>query len=165
MIQTSITDAAPSVEFGFVAALWTFLAARNGTPLFVGSAKEDVSINALLSGDDDTVLNRAATLREQGYTSFKLKVGGRAVDDDVRLVHRLRETLGDRCDLRLDANRAWGINATLSFFDQVASCGIEYIEEPVNSFDLLRDLLRRKNLAVPIALDETLVEIDSISAK
>ncbi len=162
VVQTSITDAAPSVEFGFVAALWTFLAARNGTPLFVGSTKEYVSINALLTGDEDTVLSRAANLREQGYTCFKLKVGGRTVDDDVRLVHQLRETLGDRCDLRLDANRAWGINDTLSFLKQVALCGIEHIEEPVATFDFLRELLNCGRPAVPIALDETLVEVGSV---
>jgi len=162
VVQTSITDAAPSVEFGFVAALWTFLAARNDTPLFVGSAKEYVSINGLLTGDNDTVLKRAADLREQGYTCFKLKVGQRTIDDDVRLVRQLREALGDRCDLRLDANRAWGFNDTLSFLKQVALCGIEHIEEPVGSLGLLRELLNCGRPAVPIALDETLVEVGSV---
>ena len=161
--QPGISKVMPSVEFGLGCALCRLMASQMRVALFYENTRGYVSINALLTGDDDTVLNRVVALRNQGYTSFKLKVGQQAIDHDIRLVHRLREAIGDHCALRLDANRAWGIDDAVSFLEQVTLCGIEYVEEPVNSLELLQELLNNESLAVPIALDETLAEFNTLS--
>ena len=95
-------------------------------------------------------------MRDEGYRTVKLKVGGRTVAGDLRLVRELGEMLGDSISLRLDANRAWGYEEAAEFVR--AAPRFEYVEEP------LSDPARLPHLAgefsVPVALDESLVGME-----
>jgi len=150
----------PSVRFGFELGLWNLYAASAATTLaelVAPRPRTVVPVNGLLSGAPDEVLEEARRMRDAGYRTVKLKVGGRAVEEDVRLVRALGRVLGDAVYLRLDANRAWGFEEAAGFARGVAGVGFEYVEEPLADPARLPELVR--GFGVPVALDESLVGI------
>ena len=158
----------PSVRFGLESAVLNCLAARRGVglrELLSDEPGDRISVNALLAGSTPEVLERAATLRDRGYHSFKLKVGRRPLVEEVGLTRRLRDTLGPEVSIRLDANRAWQTEDYLTFARSVVDCGIEYFEEPTPSPAETRRLLERDESPLPVALDETLREVEPLALR
>lgn len=93
-----------------------------------------------------------------GARCVKLKVGRRDLESELRLVRGLRHALGPEGEIRLDANRAFGLQEALEFAEGVRPCAPVWIEEPLRSPLALPDFLERAGLAV--AVDETLLERD-----
>jgi o-succinylbenzoate synthase len=150
-------DLAPSVRFGFELALWDLFAAASGRSLpelVTPHPRATVPVNALIPDPPDKVLEEARRVRSAGYEAVKLKVGRRAVEEDVELVHALYEVLGDAVALRLDANRAWSLEEAEGFARGTAGLRFEYVEEPLADPTLLPTLVG--NHGVPVALDESL---------
>jgi O-succinylbenzoate synthase len=155
-------EPAPSVRFGWETAVLNLIAVNRGLPLravISDSYRDDVAVNGLLSGTTAEVLDKAERLQQAGYRAVKLKVGRAPLDDEIELVFRVRERLGDAVALRLDANRAWNVDDALNFLGSVAPCGIDYIEEPCRDYNELQTLCRRADLPVPVALDESLAQL------
>lgn len=154
-------DPTPSVRFGLELALWNLYAASTGRTLpelVAPRPRATAPVNGLLSGPPGEVLGEARRMREAGYGTVKLKVGGRAVEEDVALVRALGEELGDAVSLRLDANRAWGFEEAAEFVRGAAGVRLDYVEEPLADPARLPELVRE--FGVPVALDESLVGIE-----
>ena len=146
-----------SVSFAAETAVLNLRAAMAGRPLsrtLVAQAPRTVSVNALLSGTPDKVLDKARGLASQGYRAAKLKVGQRQLGAEIGCVQQVRAALGAELALRLDANRAWHLDTALAFGRGVQDCGIDYIEEPVQDPHDLEAFL--DETGIPYALDETL---------
>jgi o-succinylbenzoate synthase len=151
--------AAPSVRFGLELAVWNLCAAYYGkilSQLVAPSPRAVVPVNRLLAGSLVEVLEEARHMRNAGYSSVKLKVGARTVAEDVGLARSLGEEFGDVITLRLDANRAWSYEVAAEFLRAAPRC--EYVEEPLADPARLPDLVR--DFGVPVALDESLLEMD-----
>jgi o-succinylbenzoate synthase len=88
----------------------------------------------------------------------KLKVGGRAVEEDVELVRALNEELDDTVALRLDANRAWSLEEAERFVLSTSGLRFEYVEEPLADPAHLPSFAT--TCGVPVALDESLVGME-----
>lgn len=147
----SLKRAARSVAFGFESVLQRLNKSR------LGASRSSVAINALLSGDPSNILSQALEKKEAGFKSFKIKIGTLPTDETIALIKELSHTLGDDCDLRLDANRSLSVEQTMQLADQLADIGIEYFEEPVSAVDELKTLLG-KSAAIQLALDESLAD-------
>ena len=152
---------ARSVAFALETALLNLRAATEGRPLCAFLAERPapaMRLNALLTGDDEGLLEKARGLAAAGYRAAKLKVGRASIARDAALVKAVRAALDPGITLRLDANQAWDYDAALDFAGRVSGCAIEYIEEPLqNAYKLMQFA---KNTGVPYALDETLVRIN-----
>jgi O-succinylbenzoate synthase len=122
-------------------------------------SRDTVSVNALLAGAENEILQKAGTLSAGGFRAAKLKVGRQSLEKDISLTRQVRRRVGDSISLRLDANRAWDVKEALAFSNQVAECDIEYIEEPVHDYVSLLELVQNRNPAVGVALDESLSEL------
>ena len=147
---------APSARFGFELAVLNLYGASSCmglADLLAPTPRATVPVNGLLSGTADEVLEEASRMRNAGYRTVKLKVGSRAVADDIRLVRALGEELGDGISLRLDANRAWDYEEAAEFVRGAAR--FEYVEEPLADPARMPDLI--EEYGVPVALDESLV--------
>lgn len=90
-----------------------------------------------------------------GFKQVKLKVGVLGQDDPSRLA-RLRQILGRRIDLRLDANEAWHSGELVEQVRPLLRFGPSVLEQPVPhaEADSLTEL--RPKLGMPIMLDESL---------
>jgi L-alanine-DL-glutamate epimerase-like enolase superfamily enzyme len=88
----------------------------------------------------------------EGFRTFKLKVG---LAGDVTQVATVRQTLGDRVAVRVDANGAWSVEDAADRLEALARHSIELAEQPVGTFEQMVELRRR--VQVRVAADESLV--------
>ena len=56
-------------------------------------------------------------LRAQGHTSFKAKVGGLTLSEDIKRLEVVRDVIGGESDLMVDVNRGWDFATALEGFD------------------------------------------------
>ncbi|MCA1688176.1 MAG: o-succinylbenzoate synthase [Actinobacteria bacterium] len=152
---------ARSVRFGLELALWNLYGAARGrslAELITPRPRTMVPVNALISDPPDRAIEEAHRVRSAGYEAVKLKVGGRAVEEDIDLVRALSEELGDAVALRLDANRAWSLDEAERFARGTAGLRFEYVEEPLADPAQLPSFAR--TCGVPVALDESLAGME-----
>ena len=72
----------------------------------------------------------------QGWTHFKVKVGG-APADDARRVALVREEIGPAHILMIDANQNWDVNQAIERVTALAKYKLWWIEEPTSPDDVL----------------------------
>ena len=89
-----------------------------------------------------------------GWTHFKLKVGGDATDD-LRRGHIVREEIGWTNKLMVDANQKWGVNEAIQRTRHLAELDPWWMEEPTSPDDILGHArIRREAKPVRIATGE-----------
>jgi o-succinylbenzoate synthase len=153
---------APSVRFGFETAVLGLLASAQGVPLsdlLCDEPSRRVGVNGLLAGAPDAVINKLKKCLARGFRAFKLKVGRNGLDEDVCLAREVVSLMGRGATLRLDANRAWTPDQAVAFARQMEAEPIAYLEEPVGSLEMLKQLLKERTMSIPVALDESLLEM------
>lgn len=114
----------------------------------------------LASGDtarDIAEAERMLDLRR--HRVFKLKIGARALREDITHVAAIGQALGERASIRVDVNMAWSEGEAAFGMAALADAGCVLIEQPVASSAAMGRLVRR----FPIALmaDESLTGPES----
>jgi L-fuconate dehydratase len=85
---------------------------------------------------DDEVRERCREYLSQGWSWFKMKVGG-DVDDEVRRAAIIREEIGTDGKLMVDANQVWGVDEAIEYMQHLAPFEPLWIEEPTSPDDVL----------------------------
>jgi len=89
-----------------------------------------------------------------GWTHFKLKVGGEP-EDDLRRGRIMRETIGPENRMMVDANQKWGVLEAIRRTKQLAELDPWWMEEPTSPDDILGHArIRREAAPVRIATGE-----------
>jgi len=117
--------------------------------------RSNVHYSAVIDAGSRHLRRKALARRLYGFRSCKVKVGAPGDDDIVRL-KTIRRWLGWKVDLRLDANEAWPAAEARERIQSLAGFGIHCVEQPVPhaEIDALAEL--RRQVVVPIMLDESL---------
>jgi len=90
----------------------------------------------------------------EGWTHFKLKVGGEA-QDDLRRALLMREEIGWDNKLMVDANQKWGVDEAIVRTRLLAEAKPYWMEEPTNPDDILGHArIRREVKPIRIATGE-----------
>jgi o-succinylbenzoate synthase len=117
---------------------------------------EPVACNAtLVAGPPAAVATDAERWAERGFETFKLKVG---VPGDVGQVEAVREAVGPRARLRVDANGVWAPQEAVLRLTAMERHGIELAEQPSGDLEDLAAV--RNQTAIPIAADESVNGVD-----
>lgn len=148
-----------SVGFGLSTAVLQLAALQQSTELHTlmdATSPDSVSVNALLTGGNVEILERARTLNSQGFRVAKLKVGTNSISDDIDLIRNVSRIFDSGVSLRLDANRRWTLEQAVECLTADRDNEIEYIEEPVNNLRRLPEL--HNFVSTRVALDESLPE-------
>ena len=95
---------------------------------------------------DEQILGTIRKLQEQGFDSFKLKVGSDG-DADVRRIKFMRDSIGPDCNLMVDANQYWGVNEAKQHVDRYRPFGLKWVEEPIARDDVMGYLELSKTFA------------------
>ncbi len=66
----------------------------------------------------------------RGFRVLKVKLG-EALEQDVERLAKLRERIGRRAAIRVDANIGYTVEETARFFERTAGLEIEFVEQPV----------------------------------
>ncbi|HEF4737081.1 TPA: muconate cycloisomerase [Burkholderia multivorans] len=137
---------------------------RLGVPvseLLGGRRRERLPVAwTLASGDTARDIDEAEHMLDvRRHNVFKLKIGAKALDADIRHVAAIKKALGDRAAVRVDVNMAWSETQAARALPALADAGCELVEQPVASAAALARLMRR----FPVALmaDEILQGPDS----
>jgi muconate cycloisomerase len=77
---------------------------------------------------------RAAELVAQGFTTVKVKVGGKA-EDDIARVRAVREVIGPERALVIDANTGWTAETAIHCLNELRDCNIAVMEQPTADGD------------------------------
>jgi o-succinylbenzoate synthase len=99
--------------------------------------------------------------RFDGVTTAKVKVAerGQSIEDDVCRVAAVRDAMGLRARIRVDANGGWTVEQALDALGRLAASDLEYAEQPcatVGELRALRLALARAGLDLPVAADESI---------
>jgi o-succinylbenzoate synthase len=151
----------PSVRFGFESAVLRLTA--NSRKIMVSrliseAALDTVTSQGLLAGDVKEVLNKATDYYDKGWRTFKVKVGRGVVEREMELLALIRAQCPPGIVIRADANKAWNVDTALSFLATAKSLGVDYVEEPTQTWEELEECCAawRRDIHAPIALDEHL---------
>lgn len=147
----------PSVRFGFDMAMMFYHSSFQMEllhKLLEPQSDSVVNVQALLSGEPEELIQQALTRHGEGYRTFKVKLGRSSLQEDIDLVHILRERLGPDVVLRLDPNRAWSLKDAIQFVQQTRSVHWEFLEEPLRVAKEIPALVDETQAS--IALDESL---------
>ena len=123
------------------------------------AVRAEVPVNGLVPAvDPETAAELAAAAVASGVMTVKVKVGGGSLSEDADRVAAVREAVGPRGRIRLDANGAWEVDTAVTAVERLEAFDLELVEQPVAG---LEDLARvRRRVAVPVAADESVRSLD-----
>jgi len=100
----------------------------------------------------DTVEKMCAKLREVEWPIYKIKLG---TDQDLEIVRELRKNTNSI--FRVDANCAWTVDQAISYSEELALLGVEFIEQPLAKDNLegMREVFAQSKL--PVIADESCI--------
>jgi L-rhamnonate dehydratase len=163
--------------------LWDLAGQRAGLPVYVLAAltRGDIVADTYtvpcydtslyfddlhLASDDEAVQLMADEAREgyeRGHRAFKVKVGRGArhlplevgTRRDIAVVHAVREAIGPKAALMLDANNGYNLNLAKYVLAETADCHVLWLEEAFHEdrilYRELRQWLQAQDLSVLIA--------------
>jgi L-fuconate dehydratase len=102
---------------------------RTGYPAYTTSA-------GWMGYSEDGIRGLVRQALAEGWTHFKVKVGG-APEDDARRVGLVREEIGPDRTLMIDANQNWGVDEAIARVHELARFRPWWIEEPTSPDDVL----------------------------
>lgn len=127
-------------------------------PAAIQTSPKAILLNALIFGATPEEVAEAGKLAAvSGFPAVKLKVGGTELQVDIPRVRALREAVGSKVAIRLDANGAWQPDEALLALRSLAPFDIEYIEEPTAGLAAISQLAGRSPIA--LAADESIKSI------
>ena len=89
-----------------------------------------------LGFDDDMVRDLCRAAVQEGWDAFKIKVST-DVGADLRRLEVVRDEIGWKRRLMVDANQAWGVDEAIERMHGLREFNIWWIEEPTNPDDVL----------------------------
>jgi L-alanine-DL-glutamate epimerase-like enolase superfamily enzyme len=99
---------------------------------------------------------------DAGYTMVKMKVGGLPLADDVRRVAAVKETLGNRTALAVDANAKFQREEALAYARALSEFGLRWFEEPCDPLDFALLAEIAGVYAPPLATGENLYSTQDV---
>jgi len=105
----------------------------------------------------ETIAEEVERRLDQGYRTFKVKVGKDAAAD-LRRVELIQAAAGGRATLRIDANRAYSRADALAFVAGLEPASVELFEQPCASDDWAANAAVAAASPVPLMLDEPICE-------
>ncbi|MCY7321733.1 MAG: o-succinylbenzoate synthase, partial [Phormidesmis sp. CAN_BIN36] len=141
-------------QFGFESA-WEMLT----TDL---ASKSELTYSALLP-TGIAALDRWQDLWEQGYRTFKWKIGVALIEDEIHQFEQLIQQLPPQAFLRLDANAGLNFSLAKTWLQVCDShSNLEFLEQPlaVTQLDLMQELSQK--YSTPIAIDESVATLSQL---
>jgi len=144
----------PAAKAGLDIAFHDVRAQERNVPLFrfLGGGSRDRMRTDMTIGimELDATVAKARHWVAQGFRALKLKVGIEPAAD-IRRVRAVREAVGDRVELMIDANYLFAFSQALDLCRRIEGYNITWFEEPVygNDARLLANL--RRQTRIPIA--------------
>jgi len=151
----------PSAKAMIDMALYDILGKVAGLPVYklLGGFRDRIrtSITIGILPVDATV-NKAREFTAQGFKAIKIK-GGLDAEEDIERVIRVREAVGEKIEIRFDANQEYSVKDALRFIDGTRPVKIELIEQPTprGHPNELGSVTRKA--PIPVMADESIMNL------
>ncbi len=150
---------APFVEYEATeSSAWLNSAIAAATNELTPRLREVIPVNATVPASDDEAEIEKILSWYPGVSTVKIKVGTGIREDLVRIA-RVRKFL-PAAKIRVDVNGSWSVDDAVfnirTIYGEVAGNFLEYVEQPVNTLDELKELKQRLIVNVKIVGDEVL---------
>nr|XP_033327897.1 mitochondrial enolase superfamily member 1-like [Megalopta genalis] len=89
-----------------------------------------------LGYNDEKVKTLCRKYMDLGFTAFKAKVG-QNLKDDVKRCRLIREMIGNKNKLMVDANQVWDVDQSIEWMKELKEFKPLWIEEPTSPDDIL----------------------------
>lgn len=140
-------------------ALWDLYGQRWHIPVYklLGGSRRQIVTDITISVNPPEEMARdAVSAVKRGYDTLKVKVG---VDPslDVERLLAIRKAVGDKIQIRIDANQAWSPKQAVKILNEMQEKGleIELVEQPVAAADLEGLKYVTERSYVPVLADES----------
>ena len=140
-------------------ALWDLYGQLYNIPVYklLGGSKDKIVTDITISVNSPEEMARdAITAINRGYDTLKVKVGVNPKLDVERL-SAIRNAIGSRAKLRIDANQAWKPQEAVRILNKMQEQGldIELVEQPVIAHDIEGLKYVTERSYVPVLADES----------
>ena len=124
-------------------ASWDLLGHALGKPLYrlFGGTKTTIpsyESSGLSIGSFGQVLDQAKTFLNNGNSRMKVRLGYETVKEEVNLLSRLKDELGEHIELMVDYNQGLTFDQAVERCKELDDLGLTWIEEPI-----LADMLEK----------------------
>lgn len=145
------------------------LAARiHGVPMHTylgGAVAPQVEFNGWIGALPPKEASAEATKwLKAGFKSAKIKVGGGGIEADRERVAAVRETVGNKMQLRIDANCLYDAETSIRLCRMVKEFDLQLYEQPVPKNDIAGMARVRREGGIPIMADESVSDHASMMA-
>ena len=153
----TIAHTNPSIVAAFDMALYDILGKAAGLPVYRllgGGDRTRFATDITVSLETpEKMAAEAKIFADRGYRTIKVKVGQGVALDEAR-IKGIRDAVGEKVGLRIDANQGWTVPQAKEALTRLAVYRVEFCEQPVAAWDTagLREV--RSESPVPIMADE-----------
>lgn len=151
-------------------AVWDLNAKRNGEPVWRSIARHygrddalEDSVSVYAAGgyyypeeNHDALQDELSTYRNQGFTRYKMKIGGASLNTDLRRIDAALEVAGDGARLAVDANGRFDLSQALAYGRALQPYGLMWFEEAGDPLDYELNSRLAEVYSGPIATGENL---------
>jgi len=122
-----------TAKSAFDLALYDIASKYENKPLyeFLGGTQKEIESDLTIG--IDTPQNMATTATEfikNGVNMIKVKLGKNA-KEDVERIKKIREAVGEKIILRIDANQGWSYNDAVFALTEIGKYNIQFCEQPM----------------------------------
>jgi L-alanine-DL-glutamate epimerase-like enolase superfamily enzyme len=146
-----------SIKSAFDIALYDIASQHAGVPLFkfIGGKNDKTIITdyTVSIGDPEKMAADAVKIKEQGYPAIKIKLGKNG-ETDVLRIKKIREAVGNKIPLRIDANQGWTVDEAIQTLQALGKYDIQHCEEPIPRWEFMHLPHVKKASPIPIMADE-----------
>jgi L-alanine-DL-glutamate epimerase-like enolase superfamily enzyme len=157
----SIADGNTAAKAAVDIAVFDLLSKRDGEPLheFLGGNRKKMLTDMTIGIESKEVtVQKALRHYKAGFRALKIKVG-LDLEDDIRRVAAVRDAVGPKVELRVDANQGYTVEQAIRFCEEMHALGVVLVEQPVKAEDLAGLKKVTHSSDVPIMADESVKSI------
>ncbi|WP_345245850.1 mandelate racemase/muconate lactonizing enzyme family protein [Pigmentiphaga soli] len=120
-----------AVIAGVDIALWDIAGRKAGLPLWrmFGGLGGAVSVYASIGRSED-VPRRVEDCLRRGFRAFKIRSAG-DIAEHLAAAMPVRRQIGDACELMLDLNSSWNVDAAVEAVGRLEAVHLAWLEEPI----------------------------------
>lgn len=145
-------------------AIYDLIARQSGYPLFqyLGGYRDTLETDFTVSVNDPMEMaDDAERYVKDGFHVLKVKVGIGDIKEDIARIQAIRERIGNKPKLRLDANQGWNAKEAVRAIQTMEDAGfeIQLVEQPVPAHDIEGLKYVTDCTDTPIMADESVFSI------
>ncbi|WP_408011804.1 mandelate racemase/muconate lactonizing enzyme family protein [Pseudalkalibacillus sp. A8] len=143
-------------------ALWDLLGKKTNMPVYKLLGAFSSIIRAYASGGYyaegkgmEDLAKEAEEYVKMGFQAMKMKIGGTSIEEDVERIRTVKNVLGNKVKLAIDANNSYNVNDEIRLCKQVEGFDLFFFEEPLSTDFVDNSRYLAERTTIPIAGYET----------